>query len=286
VPRIPRLRQKLAIYVAAGPSANLLTGLCVRLFFASHLSSNLPATLHRSLQIFAGLSILVPLINLIPLRRPDGMFTDGARLISLANSKLKTRRWICVLALQAQRHSGVRPRDLKQTWIAHACAIPDQSLDALHGFWNAYLAANDRKDPELAARALEKCLERLAIAPANFKNLLLREAAVFHAWFRDDGQKAKSWLQKSQSGPPAPFMVRLRLEICMHWAARRHEELLAAWERGRAHIEKLPPSPAAKRLQQSWLEWRNDIETKHSVRIVSSQPQAVSDASSSPGLLP
>jgi len=49
-----------------------------------------------------------------------------------------------------------------------------------------------------------------------FKKMLLMEAAIFHAWFGTDEQKAKVWAQKSESSPPWPLLSQLRLAICMH----------------------------------------------------------------------
>ncbi len=264
--QLRKLRQKLAIYTVAGPFANLLSGLCVWLFLASQLSVTLQHAIRQSLQFFAALSIFVAVVNLIPYRRRNGMFTDGARLLSFVSSRVKTRRLLCLMALKMQTDSGVRLRNLKRTWIAHSCAIPDESLDALHAFWIAYLVSNDREDPEPAAQHLEKCLERFRIPSAQFQELLLMEAAIFQAWFRDDEQKAKIWSQKSEAGPAAPLLHQLRLAICMHWAGRRYDELTSAWEKGRVHIETLPPSPAKDRLNDSWLEWKSELDTKRATR--------------------
>lgn len=272
IQQIRKLRQKLAIYIVAGPSANLLSGLCVWLFLASQLSLTLQHSIRQSLQFFAALSIFVAVFNLIPYRRRNGMFTDGARLLSFASARVKTRRLLCLLALKMQTDSGVRLRNLKRTWIAHSCANPDDSLDALHAFWIAYLVSNDREDAELAAQHLEKCLERFGIASAEFEKLLLMEAAIFQAWFRDDEQKAKTWSQKSEAGPAAPLLNQLRLAICTHWAGRRYDELTSAWEEGRVHIETLPPSPAKDRLKGSWLEWKSEMDSKRATRETLPKP--------------
>jgi hypothetical protein len=272
IQRLRRLRHKLAIYIAAGPLANLLSGLCVWLFLASQLSGRFPPTIRQSLGLFTALSIFVGVVNLIPFRRRNGMFTDGAKLLGFATSKVKTRRWLCILALTMQTKSGVRLRNLKQTWIAHSCAISDQSLDALQAFWIAYLVCNDCEDPEPAARHLERCLERFGIASAEFKKMLLMECAIFQAWFRDDEQKAKIWSQKSESSPPVALLSQLRLAICMHWTGRRYDELTTAWEKGRIHIENLPASPAKNRLKDAWIEWKNEIDKKRAAREALTNP--------------
>ncbi len=273
IPQLRKLRHRLTIYIAAGTLANFLSGFCIWLFLTSQVSGSLRHTFRQYLGFFAALSILIGGINLIPYQRRNGMFTDGARLLSLAISKVKTRRWLCILALNRQTRSGGRLRDLKQTWIAHSCESPDQSLDALQSFWIAYLVCNDREEPEPAARNLEKCLERLGIASGGFKKMLLMEAAIFHAWFRDDEQKAKVWAQKSESSPPVALLSQLRLAICMHWAGRRYDELTTAWEKGSVHIENLPASTAKDRLKNAWIEWKNEIDKKRAAREALTNPQ-------------
>jgi hypothetical protein len=267
IQQLRKLRQKLAIYIAGGPAANALSALCVWLFLSSQFSGALPYALPQFLRFFAGFSILTAGLNLIPFRGRNGMFTDGARLLSLARSKAKTRRWFCILALKMQSSSGVRLKNLKRTWIAHSCAVSDQSLDALFALWIAYLAANDRNDAEQAAQFLERCLERFAIAPAAFQKLLLMEAAIFQAWFRDDEHKATTWARKSEeAAAAAPPLNQIRMAICISWGGNRYDELASAWEKGRIYIETLPPSPAKDLLANAWSEWKGDIDRKRAAR--------------------
>lgn len=266
IPHLKKLRRKLAIYTAAGPFANLMSGACAWLFLMGHFSDGLQPIFRQSLQLFSVLSVLIPLANLIPYLRRNGMFTDGARLLSLASSRAKTRRWLCIIALNAQIKAGARLRDLNRIWISQSSAISDKSLDALQGLWIAYLVENDRENAETAARYLEQCLERFRIASPEFQKMLLMEGAIFQAWFRDDEQKARIWSQRFGSSKSMPLLNQLRLAICMHWTGRRYEEIASAWEQGRIHIENLPPSPAHDTLKRGWLEWKNQMDGKRADR--------------------
>jgi hypothetical protein len=266
IPQHRKLRRKLFIYIAAGPFANLLSGACAWLFVTSQFSVGLPPVFRQSLQFFSGLSVLIPLANLIPYLRHNGMFTDGARLMSLAGSRAKTRRWLCLIALHARIKSGAPLRDLNRTWISQAFAISDKSLDALQGLWIAYLVENDHENAETAARYLEQCLERFRIASPEFQKMLLMEGAIFQAWFRDDEQKARIWSERFGSSKSMPLLNQLRLAICMHWTGRRYDEIASAWEQGRIHIENLPPSPANDTLRRGWLEWKNQMDAKRADR--------------------
>jgi hypothetical protein len=270
VQQLVRVRRKLAFYIAAGPCANLFFGLSIWQFLASHLSDPLRDPTRQFLQVFTFFSVLLAAQNLIPYRRHNGMFTDGARLLSLARSKVKTSRWLSIVALRMQIDSGVRLRDLKRTWIAHSCAIVDQSQDALQAFWVAYLFETDHDDADLAARNLEMCLARFGIASLEFRRLLLVEAAIFQAWFRDDEEKAKVWSRKAGSSPAVSLMEQLRLAICLAWVGRRYDDLNAAWEKGRAYIETLPSSPTKENLKDGWLEWKDEIDKKRARRAAQS----------------
>lgn len=261
IQHLRRLHQKFALFSAAGPFANFLSGLCAWLFLAAPLGAS-HNTIRQSLQLVVALSILIGAANLIPYQRANGMYSDGARLLALVNSRVKTRRLLCILALDMQINSGVRPRHLKQTWIAHSCAIADRSRDALQAFWIAYLAENDRENTEHAAQNLEKCLERFGSASLEFQNQLLIQAAVFQAWFRNNEEKAKCWSQRSQAYAAASPLMRLRLQICIHWAGRRYDEAAAAWERGRVQIETFPASSAKSRLMDAWIAWGREMDRR------------------------
>jgi hypothetical protein len=186
--------------------------------------------------------------------------------MSLACSRAKTRRWLCLVALHARIKAGARLRDLNRTWISQASAISDKSLDALQGLWIAYLVENDRENAETAARYLEQCLERFRIASPEFQKMLLMEGAIFQAWFRDDEHKARIWSDRFGSSKSMPLLNQLRLAICMHWTGRRYDESASAWEQGRIHIENLPPSPANDTLKRGWLEWKDLMDAKRADR--------------------
>lgn len=136
----------------------------------------------------------------------------------------------------------------------------------------AYIASLDRGDTEQAARHLEKCLELFGIASPEFERPLLMEAAIFQAWSRGDQQKAEIWALKSDVGPAVPPLNQLRFAICMHWAAREYDKLALAWEEGCTQIETLPPSSQKDLLKDSWLEWKQEFDTKRRARETLPEP--------------
>ncbi len=266
VERIPRIRRRYLLYSFGGPLANFLTALLVGLILDLTASTYPAGTLRAPLEFFVAYSLLIGTANLVPYLRRSGMFSDGGRLLGLLRSKPKTKRLLALLGLTALTSSGTRPRDLPQTWIARACAISDRSSDALGSFLLAYLNAFDRENPQETARYLELCLQRIEIASPEIKKVLLVEAAVFHAWFRNDAQKAEVWLARSKPGPALLPLNQIRLRICMSWVHNRYEEVVADFEKGRALIEPLPASPAKTRLSEGWTEWKEKIDKQRADR--------------------
>ena len=266
IDKIQRLARRYAIFIAGGPLANLLSALLIFVLFAILPLIHAHGLIRLALQIFAALSIAIAIINLIPFRRTNGMYSDGGHLLHLARSLPKTRRLLCILALLKQTDSGVPLKNLKRTWIVHACAHPDRSSDSLNAFWIAYLAESARDDVEQAAQHLEHCLSRFRYSSLYAQKMMLMEAANFQAWFRGDEPKAEVWFRKSERSGPAPFLNQLRLKISMDWAGRRYDDLYKAWDQGRVHIESFPESPAKSVLLNAWLEWKDEIQKRRTVR--------------------
>jgi hypothetical protein len=266
VPRTRKVRRKYLVYSSAGPSANLLTALFVCLILTISASAFPDPAIRIPLGFFAGYSFVVAALNLIPYLRRNGMFTDGGRFLGLLRSKPKAKRLLSILGLKAQINSGKRPRDLTRTWIAKACAISDRSSDALQSFLIAHLSACDREIPEETAYYLERCLQRIGLASPETKKMILTEAAIFQAWFRDDAPKAEVWFERSKAGPALPPLNNIRLHICMNSARKRYADVATDFEKMRVLIENLPASPAKTSMADGWHEWKETFDKKRGER--------------------
>jgi Peptidase family M50 len=272
VRRTPKMRRKYLFYSFAGPLANFLTGLVICLILA--VTASTETVFRVPLEFFAAYSLIVGAANLVPYLRRNGMFTDGGRLLGLLRSKSKTKRFLSLLSLTAQMDSGKRPKELPQTWIANACAISDRSSDALRSFLIAYLSASDREKSQEAARYLELCLQRIQLTSPEVKKMILMEAAVFHAWFRNDAPKAEVWVDRSKAGPALPPLNQIRLRICMNWVSNRFDEVAADFEKARVLIEHLPESAAKARLVGALTEWKEELDK----RVAERESQALGQA--------
>lgn len=259
--RLGRLRSKLAIQVAGGPFASLISGLVGAVVIRYGLIGSINFIV-QAVEVFVVMSIFAGLLNLAPFWLRNGLASDGKKLLWLLTSKEKTCRWIYILALQMQLDSGVRPKDMKSTWIARACAVRDESPFELSVLWIAYVAAQDQEQTEQAAQRLEACLQQFAVASPQYRNLLLMEAAIFQAWNRENLEKADIWHARAcESGRSDPLNLT-RLDISMNWARRRYDEALSAWQKGFDQIERLPASASKDLSRQSWLGWKEEMEKR------------------------
>src|SRR5260370_33764330 len=253
VKTVRRLRQRLLIYVAGGPTANLLS---------------IPATVVLVNQVFPGLgetrlgtlaaqftvfSLLAAMVSLMPIR--SVLLSDGARIEMLLRSHDRTRRWLSVAALGNLHDNGVRARDWKRTWVQSAASVHDDSLDAFTGDWLAYVSANDRKDARIAAGHLERCLELVHILPLSTRDLVAQEAAFFTAWFRDDATLADKWLAQLKKPGRMQRLVQF-VDVALGCGHRDYDTVDLAWREGLAFIESSTSGCARELLKESCVAGR------------------------------
>jgi len=255
VDRVRRLRHRLLVFMIGGPFANLLTaGLLVLVDHWTAESNwfSLP------IRIFWMISLILGLANLVPIRA--GMrYTDGARVKMLLTALPRSRRWISITALANQRDNGVRPRQLRQTWLRAAGVGEDGSVDDFSGNWLEYTSANDRKDATIAALRLERCLALTSQLGPSVQDIVFLEGAVFTAWFRNDSALAQLWFGKVKKVKAIPKLLRMRADIAMLCARRKFDLALIRWEEANQYIEKLPDSVAQQSLREGFLEWKEEI---------------------------
>lgn len=258
VERICRLRRRLALYVAGGPLANLLSALVLASFLRMNPARLLSLRWINAGWLFVGFSVFLMLANVIPYRL-HGLFNDGARLWMLRFSRRRTRRWMSLLALQNQASQGVRPSAWKRTWVRAATATADASVDALLADWMAYIHANDREDELQAAICLEHCLSQIQLAGPLFRRILTLEASVFTAWFRRHASRADRWFAKVDKPRRLPSFLRLRGEVALAWVHGDTDKAIAVLEQALAMVRRLPESRERSSQERGWLEWKQQM---------------------------
>ncbi|HET9308779.1 MAG TPA: site-2 protease family protein [Candidatus Sulfotelmatobacter sp.] len=259
ISRIRRLRRRLLVFVAGGPTANLLIA-GVAIFWLVYLppKSNWLAALG---DMFWMASAILGIINLVPFRA-GALYADGARILWLLSSLSKSRRWMCLTAIASQSQDGIRPSEWKRSWIEAAAGIRDGSIDDFAGNWIAYAAANDREDAPAAALHLERCLELINLVGPWLQDLAAMEAAVFTAWFRENPATAEAWFKQVKKSSALPKLLQMRAKIAFCCARNDFALSLLKWQEALEYIERLPPTPTKDRLIEGFREWRDEIQER------------------------
>jgi hypothetical protein len=257
--RIYRLRRRLMFFIAGGPAANILSLVVAVVtvnWFDLHKSwLALPA------ECLAFVSVLFTLVSLLPLARP-GYQTDGARLEMLLTSRDKSKRWFCLAALANQQRRGKPPKLWNANWAKASASVRDHSRDEMSACWLAYICYSARKQPDLAASYLERCLALLKLAGEAMRDTLMLEASVFQAWERDNAEKSAKWLNLVKAPRRLPRLMQLRSTIAMNCAKRDFESAHANWREGLVFIERLPSTPVRDVVTASWSEWLTEIRER------------------------
>jgi hypothetical protein len=194
--RSANLRSRAILFVLGGPFANVLTGIVI-LF----LKPGGPAV------VFAVLSIIIGLANLIPFRRL-ATISDGKRIWMLLQNKEQGERWLSILQLAAELQSGVDPENLSPDFLAKVTAVKDESPDTAVGYVFAYSAAWYGNNLDETAQLLETCLEYAQFSSPAMREVLKSSAAVFQARKKKRSDLAEGWLSEI---PEKTTVPKLRL---------------------------------------------------------------------------
>jgi len=263
IDNVRRLHRRMLIYIAAGPIANLLsvpaTVLLVNYAFP-RLGKSWVAVPAAE---FALISLMFTMLSLVPIQ--SGLLSDGARIEMLLCSRERSRRWLSIAAIGMSSNGGKRAKDWRRTNLQRATSVHDNSMDTFTGIWLAYLSANDRKDADTAAGHLERCLDFTPRLPISLRELVAQEAAVFSAWFRNDGSLADKWLTQVKKPLLMQRLVRLRLDVALRCAHQDYPAATLAWQEGLTFIERATSGASQHRLRESWLEWQEEIRERQSL---------------------
>ena len=258
IDRVRRLRRRLLFYIIAGPAANILAipATVLLMNYASWMENTWVAVPAAQ---FVVLSLVFAFVSLLP---RSGSLSDGTRIAMLLGSRERARRWLSAIALGKQLRMGVPAKSWKKTWVNAASSLRDSSIDEFSGNWLAYVAANDRKDVPTSSVHLERCLELAHLLVLPTRDLVAQEAAVFSAWFRSDASLAEKWVSQVKKPKLTQPLLQIRLEVALSSSQSDFPSALNHWREGAVLIEKLPATPATKRLVESWLEWQTEIQER------------------------
>jgi hypothetical protein len=246
--RRDHLRSRAAVFILAGPAANLLSGgLALALFPVLGLAS--------SLFLFA--SALTFVSAVIPSRSRLG-FSDGARLWFLWRDRAPCRRWLALMKLQAEMQEGVLTEARLAQYAAEAIALRDPSPETVLAHAFAFSSAlNQRRDRE-AGELLETCLQYLSYSSPILRDALISDVVVYLARQRKRSDLAAQWLSdlRTVSNP----RLRLRAEAAVLEAQGDTAGALRKLDEYEAALLALPKgNPQREMLLRALPVWRSEL---------------------------
>jgi hypothetical protein len=253
------LRRRLLSLLLGGPLASFLLAGALELSLTL-TQPRFPVTF--AMHVCAAFSALIAIAALLPDVNRRGSFSGGARLLMLLKNDGKAERWLSNIRCQIALNQGRHPRDWDQVRVGRAAAVSDDSRDAIVACWLAYLWAAERQDITCATKYLEGALEALAYSTPKLRNRVFLEAAIFHAWFRDNPSKALFWVHCIRNNKLGR-LEKLRLDVALLWAEGRlfdaSEKLGIAYL---AELRELPASPGRALAEESAAEWKRQMESR------------------------
>jgi hypothetical protein len=247
--RSANLRSRAILVFLGGSFANVLTGTVILL-----LKTSGPAV------VFAVLSIIIGLTNLVPFRRLATL-SDGKRIWMLLQNKGQGERMMAIMQLAAELQSGVDPENLSPDFLAKARAVKDESPDTVGGHVFAYSSAWYAGTVDEAAQLLEICLEYAQFSGPAMCEALKSDAAVFQARKRQRIDLAEAWLSEISEKPLLPTL-RLRVEAAILEAQEDITGALKKLEEIEAVILTIRDTYQRPILQRSLQRWKNELIEK------------------------
>ncbi|MBS1804273.1 MAG: M50 family metallopeptidase [Acidobacteria bacterium] len=225
--------------IAAGPFVNLLTG-AVAAAFAYSAPDSPWWFLWESFALFATVSLVAGVVNLIPLR-PDGLYSDGARVLQLFRQSPTADYHRVVKTVSCTLVSQRRPRDYDIQAIRRASVHFTAGREALllRLFASSYYY--DRHLIDEACKSLCDA-ERIFHESASDAPPELHTSFVIKGFFvGTDPAYVRYWWNSMQSKKLTNLDQDYLLAKCIfHWIEGDIPAARDTWNVGHAYLEKLP----------------------------------------------
>lgn len=193
--RFERFRRDKIVQVAAGPAASLLTGgMALALLVSAPGSSWEPGWYFMA--VFATLSLVMGLLNLIPFRIGGG-YSDGAKLYQLASSELWTDYHRVQAAVYAGWVTPLRARDFDVAAIRRTAGTIARGTDEVVFNLMAVSHAFDCGRMDESRLALSHAETALASAGTEISAEVMTCFVFYHAYFGDNVLRARAWWDRA-----------------------------------------------------------------------------------------
>jgi hypothetical protein len=233
-----------AIIVLAGPLANLLSA---PLFFRLLIAS--PGTRLAHIWFFLGfmvtLSLVVPVLNLVPFRTATGSYSDGARLLQLFTASPVLEYQRALRALKSTLVTSRRARDLDATIFQRAAALRPAEYVGLHAHVCAAQVLEDQARIPEATREIAAA-EAIDLGYAlNTPTLLYCIFVFFEAVHNRSAAAARFWSDRMNAKQPDTSAVDyLVAAAALAWIENSPAVAESAWQKANVAARTLPNAGA------------------------------------------
>jgi hypothetical protein len=224
---------------AAGPFTSLCTGFiaCGDVFTAKGQPWE---GSWQPLAFFATSSLVMFAVNLIPIR-PEGSYSDGARIYQLMRGGPLADLYQAINIAESTQVTPLRPRDYDIQAIQRAACTFAHGRQAL--FLRLYASSYF-----LDCGNLPEARAALDEAESIYRESALNISAKLHATFvfgdaylRRDAAGARQWWERLEARKPTHFGVDYWLALsALLWIEGRIEDAREAWTKGNALAQQLP----------------------------------------------
>jgi len=225
--------------IAAGPLINLLTGSAAAAL--AYAASDAPwRALWEYFALFATVSLVAGFVNLLPLR-PDGLYSDGARILQLfRGGPLSDYRRVSRI-VQASSVSPIRPRDYDIAAIDRASLhFTSGEIGLLLRLWASEHYEDLGAFPQ--ARAAFAQAEQIYNDSASDLQAGLHSCLVIGAaTICVDPEATREWWRKMTTKKIEHHDVNYWLAKCaFHWSENDLAPARDAWDKGFRKLAELP----------------------------------------------
>jgi len=202
---IDRLRERMTVLIAGGPSASVLAGVAALGALAAQdhsrqtLLSGFDAIGFVLGFLFGIGSLLAGLIALIP-GHGHGFSTDGARILRFLRKGPMVDAEVGLLGLIGMSIGGQRPRDWEADLVARALQLAPETPYGVAARLMAHLHALDRGDEKTAGEHLFIAVQHRQALPVMSRPALLLQAAYFAAAHEHDPAAGRRHLEEAGDG--------------------------------------------------------------------------------------
>lgn len=231
------LREKYALFVAAGPLASLL--FAVLLFGLFLISPGRPwQILSPVIGITAAVSFQVFVGNSLPIGRTRYL-GDGTRFRQVCRLTAEGERLLARIHMLLTFTTPLRPRDLPADWIRLGVSMSDDSKDHMSGCVRAYESFLDRGEIEAAGRWLDEWLRIQRAGPiGTSQDHGLTEAAYFEACHRGNAATARELLNGARRQLMVERYSNLRAWAAVMLAEGQYDAALDLIAQARADLDR------------------------------------------------